>query len=66
MKLAINIPGLGEVYTATNADVINRAALSCKLGIDQVSLCRYEKLYGFERALKVMLEKKKLRQIMKK
>lgn len=65
MKLAINIPGLGEVYTATNADVINRAALSRKLGIDQVSLCRYEKLYGFERALKVMLEKKKLRQIIK-
>ncbi|WP_313106385.1 hypothetical protein [Pseudescherichia vulneris] len=66
MKLAINIPGMGQVYTSTNADVINRSALARKLGIEQVSLCRYEKQYGFERALKIMLEKKKLRQIMKK
>lgn len=66
MKLAINIPGMGEVFTSTNADVINRAAMARKLGIDQVSLCRYEKLHGFERALKIMLEKKKLRQIMNK
>lgn len=65
MKISLNIPALGEVYTSTNADVINRSALARKLGIDQVSLCRYEKLYGFERALKVILEKKKLRQIMK-
>lgn len=65
MKIAISIPGVGEVYTSTNADVINRAALARKLGIDQVSLCRYEKQYGFERALKIMLEKKKLRQITK-
>ena len=66
MKISLNIPGLGEVYTATNADVINRSALARKLGIDQVSLSRYEKLYGFERALKIMLEKKKLRQIIGK
>ena len=66
MKISLNIPALGEVYTSTNADVINRSALARKLGIDQVSLCRYEKQYGFERALKIMLEKKKLRQIMKK
>ncbi|HHP7646615.1 TPA: hypothetical protein ACWP3U_004972, partial [Escherichia coli] len=63
MKISLNIPALGEVYTSTNADVINRSALARKLGIDQVSLCRYEKQYGFERALKIMLEKKKLRQI---
>ncbi len=66
MKLSISIPGLGGVFTSTDADVINRAALSRKLGIDQVSLCRYEKQYGFERALKIMLEKKKIRQCMKK
>ncbi|CCJ94030.1 hypothetical protein BN131_1703 [Cronobacter malonaticus 681] len=54
------------MYTSTNADVINRSALARKLGIDQVSLCRYEKQYGFERALKIMLEKKKLRQIIGK
>ncbi|EKK7719677.1 hypothetical protein [Enterobacter bugandensis] len=65
MKLAINIPGMGEVYTSTNADVINRSALARKLGIDQVAFSRYEKQYGFERALKIMLEKKKLRQCMK-
>lgn len=65
MKISLNIPALGEVYTSTNADVINRSALARKLGIDQVSLCRYEKQYGFERALKIMLEKKKLRQCMK-
>ncbi|ELV2794400.1 hypothetical protein QNS20_000581 [Enterobacter ludwigii] len=65
MRISLNIPGVGEVYTSTNADVINRAALARKLGIDQVSLCRYEKLHGFERALKIMLEKKKLRQCMK-
>jgi hypothetical protein len=65
LKISLNIPGVGEVYTSTNADVINRAALARKLGIDQVSLCRYEKLHGFERALKIMLEKKKLRQCMK-
>lgn len=62
MRLGINIPGIGEVYTATNADVINRSALARKLGIDQVAFSRYEKQYGFERALKIMLEKKKLRQ----
>ncbi|EGT4258773.1 hypothetical protein NLT11_001630 [Cronobacter sakazakii] len=66
MKISLNIPGIGQVYTSTNADVINRSALARKLGIEQVSLCRYEKQYGFERALKIMLEKKKLRQIMKK
>ncbi|ALX77382.1 hypothetical protein ACI28F_004919 [Escherichia coli] len=66
MKISLNIPALGEVYTSTNADVINRSALARKLGIDQVSLCRYEKQYGFERALKIMLEKKKLRQIIGK
>jgi hypothetical protein len=65
LRISLNIPGVGEVYTSTNADVINRAALARKLGIDQVSLCRYEKLHGFERALKIMLEKKKLRQCMK-
>ncbi|EFC5878220.1 hypothetical protein G3822_003662 [Escherichia coli] len=66
MKMSLNIPGLGEVYTSTNADVINRSALARKLGIDQVAFSRYEKQYGFERALKIMLEKKKLRQSMKK
>jgi hypothetical protein len=66
VKISLNIPALGEVYTSTNADVINRSALARKLGIDQVSLCRYEKQYGFERALKIMLEKKKLRQIIGK
>ena len=66
MKISLNIPALGEVYNSTNADVINRSALARKLGIDQVSLCRYEKQYGFERALKIMLEKKKLRQIIGK
>lgn len=66
MKISLNIPALGEVYTSTNADVINRSATARKLGIDQVSLCRYEKQYGFERALKIMLEKKKLRQIIGK
>ena len=66
MKISLNIPALGEVYTSTNADVINRSALARKLWIDQVSLCRYEKQYGFERALKIMLEKKKLRQIIGK
>ncbi|EPD5895919.1 hypothetical protein EKN92_11645 [Enterobacter hormaechei] len=66
MKISLNIPALGEVYTSTNADVINRSALARKLGIDQVSLCRYEKQYGFERALKIMLEKNKLRQIIGK
>ncbi|EFA8562344.1 hypothetical protein C1080_000198 [Escherichia coli O157] len=65
MKISLNIPALGEVYTSTNADVINRSALARKLGIDQVAFSRYEKLYGFERALKIMLEKKKLRQCMK-
>ena len=57
MKISLNIPALGEVYTSTNADVINRSALARKLGIDQVSLCLYEKQYGFELALKIMLEK---------
>ncbi|WP_314419041.1 hypothetical protein [Pseudescherichia vulneris] len=66
MKLSINIPGMGEVFTSTNADVINRAALCKKLGINQVALCRYEKQHGFERALKIMIEKKKLRHIMGK
>ena len=66
MKISLNIPGIGQVYTSTNADVINRSALARKLGIDQVSLCRYEKQYCFERALKIMLEKKKLRQIIGK
>ncbi|EOW6696680.1 hypothetical protein NMY27_17075 [Cronobacter dublinensis subsp. beijingensis] len=66
MKISLNIPGKGEVYTSTNADVINRSALARKLGIDQVAFSRYEKQYGFERALKIMLEKKKLRQIIGK
>lgn len=66
MRLGINILGMGEVYTSTNADIVNRSAQARKLGIDHVSLCRYEKQYGFERALKIMLKKKKLRQIMKK
>ncbi|EPB8923515.1 hypothetical protein ACRTTR_002928 [Escherichia coli] len=66
MKISLNIPGAGEVFTSTNADIINRSALARKLGIDQVAFSRYEKQYGFERALKIMLEKKKLRQSMKK
>lgn len=66
MKLAINILGMGEVLSSTNADVINRATLCKKLGINQVALCRYEKQHGFKRAIKIMIKKKKLRQIIEK
>lgn len=44
MKLAINIPGMGEVFTSTNADVINRAALARKRGLIR---CRYAAMKSY-------------------
>ncbi|HBC8789000.1 hypothetical protein OGV37_15220 [Citrobacter sp. Cb010] len=57
MKIEIT-DSLGKVVCrASSADMINRKQMCSLLGINNVEFCRVEKLVGFERALKRMLDK---------